>query len=276
MQSATKFALNKLYLSLWVGILLLAAGSAATARNVTKTTSRPIAASENQQYSSFQESCRDIRVSGATLSARCMTERGDYVSTSIEIRGIGNSNGNLEYSRNERGRSTYQETCDDIRISGSNLSAQCRRADGSSNYTSINLRDIVNNNGRLAYGRNNGGGNGGYYPNPPSSNNPANFQDSCRNIRVSVTTLSAQCRDDNRRWRDSSIQIRGITNVDGNLEYLRDGRGRSTYQESCRDIRISGARLEARCQRADGSTKRTSVNLIGIVNDNGRLRYDLN
>lgn len=271
-----RFALNKLSVSLSVGIFILAGSFAVTARNTVAASSLTAEEPVFQQNSSFQDTCRDIRIYGATLSARCLTARGDYVSTSIEIRGIGNNNGTLEYTRNDRGRSTYQETCDNIRISGTNLSAQCRRADGSNNYTSIYLRDIVNNNGRLEYGRNGGGGNGGYYPNPPSSNNPANFQDSCRNIRVSVTTLSAQCRDDNRRWRDSSIQIRGITNVDGNLEYLRDGRGRSTYQETCRDIRISGARLEARCQRADGSTKRTSVNLIGIVNDNGRLRYDLN
>lgn len=270
-----RFALNKLSVSLWIGIFLLASSSAAAARDTIAASFSPAEEFTFQQSSSFQETCRDIRIYGATLSARCLTERGSYVSTSIEIRGVSNNNGILEYSRNERGRSSYQETCNDIRVNGANLSAQCRRADGSNNYTSIYLRDIVNNNGRLEYGRNGGGGSGNY-PNPPSSNNPANFQDSCRNIRVSVTTLSAQCRDDNRRWRDSSIQIRGITNVDGNLEYLRDGRGRSTYQETCRDIRISGARLEARCQRADGSTKRTSVNLIGIVNDDGRLRYDLN
>jgi hypothetical protein len=91
-----------------------------------------------------------------------------------------------------------------------------------------------------------------------------------------VTTLSAQCRSENGRWRDSSVEIRGITNVNGDLEYLREGRGRSTYQDSCNEIRIDGANLRARCQRQNGSYKRTSIELIGIVNDNGRLRYSLN
>lgn len=281
MQFLTKTALDKLYFSGLIVILLFAASVIVPAQSPVMSFSAEKAKSSAflQQSASFQDSCRDIRISGSNLSARCLRERGSYVATSLEIRGITNVNGTLEYGRDGRGRSSYQETCNDIRISGANLSARCQRADGSSNYTSITLRDIVNNNGRLEYGRDGGGngsGNGGgYYP-PPSSNNPASFQDSCRNIRVATTTLSAQCRDGNGRWRDSSVQIRGITNVDGNLEYLRDGRGRSTYQETCRDIRANGSRLEARCQRADGSTKRTSVNLIGIVNDNGRLRYELN
>lgn len=224
------------------------------------------------QYASFQDSCRNIRVSGNTLSARCRNERSSYISTSIQIRGITNVNGNLEYLRDGRGRSTYQDSCIDIGIDGANLNARCQREDGSYNYSTIFLRDIFNDNGRLSYSRGNGGGNP-VDPTPPS--NAANFQDSCRNIRVDVTTLYAQCRTENRRWRDSSIEIRGITNINGTLEYLRDGFGRSSYQDSCTNIRINGANLTARCQREDGSYNRTTIFLRNIVNDNGRLRNNI-
>lgn len=225
------------------------------------------------QFASFQDSCRNIRVNGNTLSASCRNERGRYVATTIQILGITNVNGNLEYLRDGRGRSTYQDTCTSITVSGANLSAECRREDGSLNYSTVFLRNIYNDNGRLRYnfdGNDDGGGN----PVDPPDNG-ATFQDSCRNIRVSTTTLSAQCRDENRRWRNSSVQIRGITNVNGNLEYLRDGRGRSSYQETCTNIRIDGATLTARCQREDGSSNRTSIVLRGIINDDGRLRYRL-
>lgn len=277
MHLITKYAFNKRWLSGWIVILLLAANVALIAQSRVYNTLFPVKNGEFvaflQQYASFQDSCRDISVYGNTLSARCRTERGAYIATSIEVRGITNVNGVLEYLREGRGRSTYQETCNNIRISGATLNARCRREDNSYNSTSIYLRDIVNNNGRLEYNR--GGGSGNDSPNPPS-NNPANFQDSCRNIRVNMTTLSAQCRSENGRWRDSSVEIRGITNVNGDLEYLREGRRRSTYQDSCTEIRIDGSNLRARCQRQNGSYKRTSIELIGIVNDNGRLRYSLN
>ncbi|HEX8289516.1 MAG TPA: CVNH domain-containing protein [Pyrinomonadaceae bacterium] len=277
MNLVTKYSLNERWLSGWIAILLLAANVASVAQSPIYNTSFSVKSGEfvafPQQYSSFQDSCRDIRVYGNTLSARCRTERGGYVATSIEIRGITNINGVLEYLREGRGRSTYQQTCNNIRISGATLSARCLREDNSYNNTSIYLRGIVNNDGRLEYNRGDGGNNG---DNSPPSNNPASFQDSCRNIRVNMTTLTAQCRDENGRWQASSIEIRGIRNVNGNLEYLREGRRRSTYQDSCTEIRINGSNLRARCQRENGSYKPTSIELIGIVNDNGRLRYSSN
>ncbi|MCC5652306.1 CVNH domain-containing protein [Nostoc sp. XA013] len=47
--------------------------------------------------STYQSSCRKISVSGATLSASCRRVNGQFKSTSILIRGIENSDGNLNY-----------------------------------------------------------------------------------------------------------------------------------------------------------------------------------
>ena len=51
------------------------------------------------------------------------------------------------------------------------------------------------------------------------STDPSNYQNSCQNIRVDDTTLSARCRRVNGGFNLTSIRIRGIENRDGNLNY---------------------------------------------------------
>jgi hypothetical protein len=104
-------------------------------------------------------------------------------------------------------------------------------------------------------------------------NRSSTFQDSCNNVRVNGDTLTAQCERENGRFRTSSIRIRGIHNNDGRLEYLKNSRGESTFQDSCRNARVEGDRLTARCQRTDGSYERSAIRIRGINNDNGRLVY---
>ena len=102
------------------------------------------------------------------------------------------------------------------------------------------------------------------------------FQDSCTNIRIENDTLTADCQRRNGRYRTSSIRIRGIHNDDGRLTYLRNSRGASTFQDSCRNIRVQGNRLNARCERANGSFVRSSIIIRGVQNDDGRLEYHRN
>lgn len=99
------------------------------------------------------------------------------------------------------------------------------------------------------------------------------FHETCTNISVEDDVLTAECRRENGRYRRTSIEIRGIHNRDGNLEYLKKSSEPSTFQDSCRDIRLNGARLTARCERMDGSFSRTSILIRGIHNNNGRLEY---
>ena len=49
--------------------------------------------------SSYQNSCRNIQVSGASLAALCSRKNDGSNVTSISIRGIENQNGKLTYSR---------------------------------------------------------------------------------------------------------------------------------------------------------------------------------
>ena len=101
--------------------------------------------------SSYQSSCENIKITGATLSARCRLVNGSTKSTSILIRGIDNQNGNLTYSRNPRATSSYQASCENIDNTGATLLARCRQTNGSTKSTSILIRGIDNQNGNLAY-----------------------------------------------------------------------------------------------------------------------------
>ncbi len=105
------------------------------------------------------------------------------------------------------------------------------------------------------------------------STSSSNYQNSCRNIRVDETTLSARCRQVNGGSNRTSIQIRGIENRNGTLTYLSDATDSSSYQNSCRNIRVSQTFLSARCRRVNGGSNTTSIRIRGIENRDGTLTY---
>ena len=97
--------------------------------------------------------------------------------------------------------STFQQSCNNIQVSGSTLSASCRSVDGSFNNTSILLRGIANNDGRLQL----------------TGTGQSSFQDSCSDISVAGSTLSANCRKVDGSFNRTSILIPGIANNNGVL-----------------------------------------------------------
>jgi hypothetical protein len=103
-----------------------------------------------QQVSSYQDSCRHIRVHGATLAADCRRMDGSFNETAIEIRGIANIDGNLQFSSMVQ-PSSYQITCRHIRVFGATLTAACRRMDGGFNESSTLIPGIANIDGNLQY-----------------------------------------------------------------------------------------------------------------------------
>ena len=103
-----------------------------------------------QQMSSYQDSCHHIRVQGATLYADCRRIDGSFNNTAIEIRGIANIDGNLQFSSMAQ-PSSYQLTCRHIRVFGATLTALCRRIDGTWNESSTMIPGIANINGNLQY-----------------------------------------------------------------------------------------------------------------------------
>ncbi|MDF5720280.1 MAG: CVNH domain-containing protein [Rhizonema sp. PD37] len=132
--------------SLSQGLITLAAFSGLMATSYVNVPSASAA------ISSFQSSCRNISISGDTLSASCRRVNGTFNNkASIRIRGIKNNNGNLMFI-GLNNASSFQSSCRNISITGDTLSASCRRVNGTfSNSASILLRDIKNNNGNLTY-----------------------------------------------------------------------------------------------------------------------------
>jgi hypothetical protein len=86
---------------------------------------------------------------------------------------------------------SYQESCGDIRMQGSTLTAMCRTVDGRGRPTALNIArcvgDIGNNNGRLVCS---GGqpvrprqGAGPGYPPPPGYGEDQDYRQRCEHLR---------------------------------------------------------------------------------------------
>lgn len=144
---------------------------------------------------------------------------------------------------------SYQQTCRNIGVRGSTLSAECQNTGGG--WQSTQLRDynrcrgeIQNINGNLQCTGNNGGGygpNGGYG------------------------------RDEHDRDRDHD--------GDRDRDHDRDrynGAPRGSYYQTCQNVQVNGNTLTASCQKKNGKTKNTSLHNYqqcrDIENDNGKLR----
>jgi hypothetical protein len=207
--------------------------------------SQPAAA----QNGTYQQSCKNIKVSGDTLYARCKDTNGNYRDTQLpnvsRCRGdIGNINGNLQcsdwgpggqYQQYPPGQypgqyqygqpglppGSYQQTCQNISVDGDRLRARCM--DTNNNWHDTDLRDyqscrgeITNNNGRLICNMSAGQSNDQYGRVGDS------FQQTCTDINQSGDTLHARCQDNNGNWHDTELrnvsQCRGgITNNNGRL-----------------------------------------------------------
>ncbi|CAN5485915.1 hypothetical protein BH11PSE4_BH11PSE4_03890 [soil metagenome] len=105
--------------------------------------------------------------------------------------------------------SSFQNTCSQIMFAyaadGSpSIQAVCLRADGTPHQTSLALKGISNNNGKLV-----------------AAGGPASFQQSCGNILIAVTTadatLTAFCRTVSGSFNATSFPLDNISNQNGNL-----------------------------------------------------------
>lgn len=126
---------------------------------------------------------------------------------------------------------------------------------------------------------------------------PGDYMQTCRDMRTSGSSVRASCQKRDGSWRTSTLDYRScnggaVINDNGNLRCGGSsfagenfgGRRRGwdgglppgDYKQTCRDMRISGNRLDASCQKRDGGWRNTSLNNVDycstrIVNDNGRL-----
>jgi hypothetical protein len=130
-----------------------------------------------QGSTSYTQTCRDVRRRGDTLEAVCQSRDGDWHQTTLndyqDCRGqIVNDGGNLRCDNSNYGNvsgwqggyrggipgGSYTQTCQNVRVSGDDLVASCRKNDGGWRDTRLDgfqgcRDDITNDNGRLRCGR---------------------------------------------------------------------------------------------------------------------------
>src|SRR5215472_13039268 len=143
---------------------LLVAGLQGSAARAQSQGGRP--------WGDYQKTCRDIRYNGYTLTANCQKRDGGWRSSSLDYRGchgpVINDNGNLRCGEGGPGygghvgpgglpRGDYKLTCQNMRMDGSTLVANCQKRDGGWRSTSVDnayqCRNIVNDDGRLVCSR---------------------------------------------------------------------------------------------------------------------------
>ncbi|HEY5030641.1 MAG TPA: CVNH domain-containing protein [Candidatus Angelobacter sp.] len=156
---------------------------------------------------------------------------------------------------------SYQQTCRDIGVRGSTLSATCKDEGG--NWRSTQLSDfqrcngeIQNLNGNLSCTGGNGAGNNGNYNN----GNNGDRRDG-----------------DNRDANSRDANHSGDRDHDQNGNYRNESNGpRGSYSQTCQNIQVNGDTLQASCQKKNGKAKNSTLRNYqqcrDIQNDNGKLR----
>jgi len=256
------------------------------------------AAWDNPPGGSYQSSCKNIKVRGDSLFARCKNNKNHWVDTSLadydRCRGdISNTGGQLTCGGGQGGSGgsyptgTYTQTCRDISVRGNSLRARCQNGNGEwvdaymDSYSRCRS-SISNINGQLrcigdGYGDGDRGGDRGRGPR-------GSYRQTCRDINVRGDSLQAECQNGYGEWRRTSLDHYDdcsgeIVNDDGRLECTRRGGRqvpRGSYVQTCRNIYVRGDKLRANCQAGDGRWVWSQLDdwddcRGGIVNANGQL-----
>lgn len=101
----------------------------------------------------------------------------------------------------------------------------------------------------------------------------SNYQLTCRDISIDGNVLTATCQRRDGSWNETSLVLKGIENIDGNLE-VTDPNQDSSFDQTCENVSIDEDVITARCQTRDGSwNDSTSITLNGIENIDGELTY---
>ncbi|HEV3316102.1 MAG TPA: CVNH domain-containing protein [Candidatus Angelobacter sp.] len=256
------------------------------------------AAWDNPPGGSYQQSCKNIKVRGDSLTARCKNNNNHWVDTSLadydRCRGdISNSGGQLTCGQGGGSypAGDYAQTCRDISVRNNTLRARCQDGNGGWVDTYLDSYDrcsggISNINGQLrCNGNGYGGGDRDRDGDQGRGRGPrGSYSQTCRDIQVRGDSLSAECQTGYGEWRRTSLDHYDdcsgeIVNDDGQLECTRRGGRqvpRGSYSQTCRNIYVRGDKLRANCQTGDGRWAWSQLDdwndcRGGIVNVNGQL-----
>jgi len=201
---------------------------------------------------------------------------------------------------------TYQQTCNNVSVSGDTLIANCQDSNGTWRNTQLPgfqrcSSEISNDNGNLRCANAGPGPAQHWRGNGPDGS----YVNTCRDVKTSGDDLHAKCQTNDGAWRGAKLddyqKCKGdIINDNGKLHcvavapygagpvgaYGPGGNGpyyqntsgpAGTYGQSCRDIHVGGDDLHASCQTRNGDWADAKVDDYqkchgDIINDDGHLR----
>lgn len=100
----------------------------------------------------------------------------------------------------------FDTSCTNIKITKASVSAECNARNGGTYKTAIRLRGVNNYNGVLTV--------------EEDSRIRSRFHESCRKLSITNGTLSGECKNNNRQFVASSLDLTGlIKNYNGTLIY---------------------------------------------------------
>jgi hypothetical protein len=130
---------------------------------------------------SYAQTCRDIRTNGNTLEATCDTGNGDWTRSALQ---------DINQCKPETIQNIYGRL-------------ECTKADYNQGYGQGNGQGY-GQGGRRDNGQGYGQGDRRDYGAPEVPDGA--YMQSCRNIRISGSTLLATCQLRNGRWRQASLR----------------------------------------------------------------------
>lgn len=188
-----------------------------------------------------------------------------------------------QYGYNNAPSGSYLQSCNNVSMRGSTLSASCTSASGQHVYSSLNVNgcngDIANNNGHLtcngSYGYNNGSGYGnGYGYNRNGNDNDDEQGDHHHHHHHPNGNAYGYYGNGNHDGSGNGYGYNGNGNgYGGGYGYNLPG---GSYQQSCMNARMNGSTLSATCTAANGSQTNSSLDVRrcqsrDIANRNGYL-----
>lgn len=256
----------------------------------------------------YQQSCKDIRLRGDDLRARCRDGRGHYRDAFLDGADrcwgdISNNDGRLVCNKNgSLPAGGYSQTCREVRVRYNVLRAKCQTGDGGWTDTALESfascnGAIENISGQLRCVAPRRDHDDGYRDRDRDRDHDGDrdrdrdripggsYSQTCRDIRSYGNSLRAVCQDGRGAWIETSINdldrcVGEIVNDDGRLECTRRGGRlvpRGSYAQTCRNVYVRGDNLRAMCQSGDGRWVWSELHdwddcRGGIQNINGNLR----
>lgn len=170
---------------------------------------------------SYRKTCKDTRIDGDYLRAKCEKKNGVWNNTKIKYKkcsgDIWNDNGELTCKKSGSGSvpsGSYKRSCKDYYVEGKRLYATCEKKNGRWNDSSINYKncnkDIWNDNGVLTCG------------NKESTKLPkGSYKETCKDFYIDGNILEARCLNKNGKYSHTSINYKkcnkGVWNDSGKL-----------------------------------------------------------